>query len=56
MFGNIGKCSVPHFLTELEARWTDSNKHFNDVHADLIASLEAEKVDLHSQAHFRRIH
>lgn len=55
MFCSIGKWSVPDFLTELEARWTDSNKHFNDVHADLIASLEAEKVNYRSQAHFRSI-
>lgn len=44
VFGSIAGWDVPAFLEELEARWTASNKHFNDVQADLVLSLESEKV------------
>lgn len=44
MFESLLKWSVTPFLQELEARWTDSNKHFNDVHATLVSVLESEKA------------
>ena len=36
--------NVASFLPELEACWSDSNKHFKDVEARLVSTLESEKV------------
>ena len=40
----IAAGDVAAFISELDSRWTQSKKHFNDVHANLESSLEANQV------------
>ena len=58
MFDDPIKWETSSFLSELESRWADSNKRFNDVHSALVAALEIQKVILPAaddQNHPRRL-
>lgn len=40
----VATSEVTAFLSELDSRWTHSKKHFNDVQAKLVSSLEVKKA------------